>query len=207
MSKRILDFDAFSLDSDQTEVCNHLTGVKIADQKRNMLEESSRIVRKPVQDILKLNIIEYSGLVLPGGFGVAKNLCDFAYKGKDFTVNEHIERYIRNFHAAHLPIAACCISPIILAKIFGRKQSHNDTGSGICITLGRSDTDEWPHKATIEIAKKFGNELEEKDSTECCLDKTHRIVTSPAYMKSSASPNEVFTGIDHMIDLFHKLMH
>lgn len=203
LSKRYIDFTPYSLDENQTQVVDHIKGVPVENETRNMLVESARITRKPVKNLQELNYTEYQGLVLPGGFGVAKNFMDYAFKGHNFTVNETLERTLKLFRQHNIPIASCCISPLLLAKVFGKK-NH---GPGITLTLGKKDSEDWPHSETIGIARNFGNHLEEVDTTECVVDKVHKIVTSPAYMKATASPNDIFIGIDHMIDALNKLMH
>lgn len=48
---------------------------------------------------------------------MAKNLSDWATKGKDFSVKPEVEKVIKSFHAAGKPIAMCCISPVLAAKV------------------------------------------------------------------------------------------
>lgn len=199
LSKRNVEFDAFSLDINQTEVVNHNTG-EVMNEKRNMIIESSRITRAAVKCIKELKVKSYSGLVFPGGFGVAKNLCDFAYKGKDFTVSLELANAIKEFHSNRLPIASCCISPLLLAKILGSKSG----GPGIKLTLGDSSpTEIWPSSPCISLASDLGNLPEFADP---CVDNKNRVVTTYAYMKSTAKPHEVFEGIDKMIEEFVKLI-
>lgn len=52
-----------------------------------------------------------------GGFGVAKNLSDWAVKNKDCTIHTDIEKLIKAFHKAGKPLGMCCISPVLAAKI------------------------------------------------------------------------------------------
>lgn len=52
-----------------------------------------------------------------GGFGAAKNLSDWATKGKDFSVKPLVEKVIKNFHQAGKPLGMCCISPVLAAKV------------------------------------------------------------------------------------------
>lgn len=56
-------------------------------------------------------------LHLPGGFGVAKNLCDWAVKNKNYTIQPDTEKTIKAFHKAGKPLGMCCISPVLAAKI------------------------------------------------------------------------------------------
>lgn len=52
-----------------------------------------------------------------GGFGVAKNLSDWAVKNKDCTIQPVLEKVIKDFHKAGKPLGMCCISPVLAAKI------------------------------------------------------------------------------------------
>lgn len=169
--------------------------------------EAARITRKEVRDISKLTYTDYNGLIIPGGFGVAKNFCDFAFKGDKFTVRPEIEEKLLLFRKHNMPIAACCIAPILLAKTFG-KHNHENHGTGVNLTFGlkESETD-WPFQGTIDLAHKLGNTITEVDVTECNIDREHKIVTAPAYMKATASLYEVYMGIDKMVDALDKLMH
>lgn len=49
--------------------------------------ESARITRGNVSDLSQLNVDDYDGVFVPGGFGAAKNLSDFAAKGGDFQLD------------------------------------------------------------------------------------------------------------------------
>ena len=50
-------------------------------EKRNVLIESARIAKGDILDLAKVNMNDYCALAIPGGFGVAKNLCSFAIEG------------------------------------------------------------------------------------------------------------------------------
>ena len=66
-------------DMEQTKVVNHLTGDEM-NENRNVLVESARIARGEITDIANLSKDDMDGLLFPGGFGAALNLCDFALK-------------------------------------------------------------------------------------------------------------------------------
>ena len=88
------------------------------------------------------------GVVFPGGFGAAKNLSDFGFKGAEMTVNPEAERVISEFHAAGKPLALCCISPILAAKVLGDKAPT--------LTLGSSGSEaDWPYQGAIEVTRKY----------------------------------------------------
>lgn len=53
----------------------------------------------------------------PGGFGVAKNLSDWAAKNKECTVRPDLEKIIKAFHGAKKPLGMCCIASVLAAKL------------------------------------------------------------------------------------------
>ena len=89
------------------------------DQSRNVLHESARIARCAVKPLSELSSNDVEAVVFPGGFGAAKNLSDFGFKGADMSVPTEVENVLKDFHQAGKPIALCCIAPIIAAKVFG----------------------------------------------------------------------------------------
>ena len=63
------------------------------------------------------------------------------------TVDAEAERIISGFHAAGKPLALCCISPILAAKVLGDKAPT--------LTLGSSGSEaDWPYQGAIEVRKK-----------------------------------------------------
>src|SRR3990172_1601591 len=103
----------------QMHVVNHLSGEVEAGASRNVLVESARIARGKIRDLAEVRAEEFDAVMLPGGFGAAKNLCDFAVKGKDCEVRPEVARLIREVHAQGKPVAAVCIAPAVLAKVLG----------------------------------------------------------------------------------------
>ena len=93
--------------------------LELPDQ-RNVLIESARISRGAVEKLSDLKATsDIDAVVFPGGFGAAKNLSDFAFKGTDMTVDPEVERVLKEFNKSGKPIALCCIAPILAAKVFG----------------------------------------------------------------------------------------
>ncbi|MCX6232234.1 MAG: isoprenoid biosynthesis glyoxalase ElbB [Bacteroidetes bacterium] len=109
-------YSIFAPDIEQHHVVNHLTG-KSVDEKRNVLIESARIARGKIQPLSDFDAVQFDALLLPGGFGAAKNLCDYAFKGADCEVNPEVEKAISAMVAANKPVGALCIAPVIFAKI------------------------------------------------------------------------------------------
>ena len=60
---------------------NHQKGEE-SEENRNVRHESARISRSPVRDLAELNESDAMAVVFPGGFGAAKNLSDFGFKGE-----------------------------------------------------------------------------------------------------------------------------
>lgn len=168
----------------ELEEVNHLTGKKTG-QKRNVLLESARIARGKVADVATVSGTDVDGWVLPGGYGAAKNLCDFASQGARATPHKEVARVVREALAAHLPIGACCIAPALLASI------TKPSGPALRMTIG-NDPD------TAAALRAMGTEHQERSVSEVCVDEVHRVVTTPAYMYD-AQVADVAQGIRKMV--------
>nr|AAL67901.1 lycopene biosynthesis-enhancing protein [Tetrahymena thermophila] len=94
LNKSHVSFQCFAPNQDQLHVVNHITG-ETTTETRNVLVESARIARGEVKDITQLKGEDYQAVLLPGGFGAAKNLSDYAVNGTNFTVNSEVERVLR----------------------------------------------------------------------------------------------------------------
>ena len=57
-----------------------------------VLAEAARITRGNISDVRKVGAEVLDALILPGGFGAAKNLCTFATEGVNLKVNPDVER-------------------------------------------------------------------------------------------------------------------
>ncbi|RZF46833.1 hypothetical protein LSTR_LSTR008065 [Laodelphax striatellus] len=190
LSRNGAQFQCFAPDIPQMHVIDHFKGSEDCSHKRNVLAESARIARgsiSPLSDLLK-DHPKYDALVIPGGFGVAKNLSDFAGKGPLMEVTEDVQKALQGFHECKKPIGLACIAPILAAKVF----------KGVTITLGKSCGDEWPYKDAIEAAQKMGAKTEEKGVLEVTYDCEHKIFSTPAFMYNGKF-HEVDDGIGNMI--------
>jgi len=105
--------------TNQLHVVNHLSGEVDEGDERNVLVESARIARGAISDVAEVGADELDALILPGGFGAAKNLCDFAVQGADCSVNPDVARLVREVHGQGKPVAAVCIAPALLAGVSG----------------------------------------------------------------------------------------
>ena len=107
---------------DQAHVINHLTQ-EVMNEKRNVLVESARIARGEIKDLQEVQAPDIDALIIPGGFGAAKNLSDFAFKGTAATVHPEVERLLNDMVAAGKPVGAICIAPGDLDQGSGRQES------------------------------------------------------------------------------------
>jgi enhancing lycopene biosynthesis protein 2 len=169
-------------DMDQQHVINHLTR-EAMDQQRNVLVESARIARGDIVDVKTLKAADLDALIVPGGFGAAKNLSDFADKGPEATVHREVKRLLIEMHAAAKPIGAICIAPATLTRALG---DHNPT-----VTIG---TDSGT-AAAIEI---MGGRHQSCAVDQICVDQSNKIVTTPAYMLGPGI-KDVAAGIDKLV--------
>ncbi|CAN5711197.1 isoprenoid biosynthesis glyoxalase ElbB [soil metagenome] len=184
LSKLGAEYRCFAPDRVQREVVDHRSGAVVAGATRNCLTEAARIARGAIEPLEVLRAADFAGVIFPGGFGAAKNLCDFAARGAAMTVAPDVERILCEFHGARKPIGLCCIAPILAAKVFG--STHVE------ITLGAKG----PASAAAES---WGARHIVKRVDQAHADTTQRVVTAPAYMDDAATPNEVYLGIEAMV--------
>lgn len=197
LARHGLAVKCFAPEGPQAEVYNHATGKPMpAGQTRNMLVEAARIARGDIAPVSKLSVVvgaaTFDAVVFPGGFGAAKSLCGFARSGAasgaECEVLPDVERVVKEFHAAGKVIGACCIAPVLVARVLGTRAG----GPGCAVTVG---TDEGVAAAIGTM----GARHVAKGVTEAFVDAKARVVTTPAYMFDS-DPHSVFTGIGAMID-------
>jgi enhancing lycopene biosynthesis protein 2 len=171
-------------DKAQMHVVNHLTGDVDEGAERNILVESARIARGDIRDVAEVSADEVDALILPGGFGAAKNLCDFAVAGADCTVDPDVASLVRAVHEQGKPVAAVCIAPALIAKVLG--------GESPKLTIG-NDAD------TAGALESMGATHVSCPVSEFVVDRERKIVSSPAYMLGQ-SISEVAEGIDKTVD-------
>jgi enhancing lycopene biosynthesis protein 2 len=167
----------------QLHVINHLTG-EVTGEQRNVLVESARIARGKIRDIADVDPASLDAVVIPGGFGVAKNLCDFAVNGPSCTVDAGVGRLLHAVHDAGKPIGAACIAPALIARLLGGEHPR--------LTIG---TDE----ATAAAVERMGARHVQCGPESIVVDDASRLVTTPAYMVAGWIA-EAASGIEKMVD-------
>ena len=162
---------------------NHLTGAATG-AKRNALTEAARIARGKIRDIKGVQAQDLDAVIFPGGFGAAKNLCNFAEKGAGASIHPEVARLLKDMAAAKKPIGAICIAPALVAAALGKEY-------GPKLTIG---TD----AGTAAAIRETGSQHVECPVTEFVMDREHKIVTTPAYMLAERI-SEAAEGIDKAV--------
>ncbi|MEC5319943.1 isoprenoid biosynthesis glyoxalase ElbB [Brenneria populi subsp. brevivirga] len=171
----------FAPDKPQSDVVNHLTG-DVTSENRNVLVESARIARGKIQPLCGADARQLDALIVPGGFGSAKNLSDFAIQGAACQVDENLKILTQEIHKQNKPIGFICISPALLPKLLGEP---------IRVTIG-NDAD------TAEIVEEMGGIHVVCPVDDIVVDTERKIVTTPAYMLAN-SIGEAAQGIDKLV--------
>ncbi len=182
LDQRGCEVQCFAPDVAQKHVINHLSGEEMPES-RNVLVESARIARGEVKDIALANADDFDALIVPGGFGAAKNLSSFANDGAACSVNLQVQALAEAFAEARKPVGLICISPALAAKIYG---------PGVTCTIG-TDAD------TAQAIEKMGGTHQECEVTEIVEDTARKLVSTPAYM-SAKTISEAAAGINKLVD-------
>lgn len=184
------EFSCYAPDKPQFHALDHTTGNEM--ESRNVLTESARIARGKITPLSKLDANSYAALVIPGGFGAAKNLCNHATEAQGdaskMVVDSDLEAAVKAFHASKKPIGLCCISPVIAAHVLKCK-----------VTVGQAEEgDKWPYAGTVGAIQNYGGTHEIKQYNEVCVDQDNKVATSAAYMYEGA-PHEVHESVGAMV--------
>jgi len=171
-------------------VTDHLT-MQESGERRNILVESARIARGNIRDIKDVKSADLAAVVFPGGFGAAKNLCDFAVKGAAASVNPETLRLLKEMVTAKKPIGVICIAPAMLAAALGRELAPT-------VTIGND-------VGTAAEIEKTGAIHQECPVTGFVVDEKNKIVSTPAYMLATRI-SEVQAGIDKCVKEVIKLI-
>jgi enhancing lycopene biosynthesis protein 2 len=173
-------YEMFAPNINQYHVINHLTG-DVMDESRNVLVEAARIARGNIRALSEYSAKEFDGIIFPGGFGVAKNLCSYAIDGTEMRIDKIVAGAVRETHNLKKPIGALCISPIMIAALI----------PGAEVTLG-SDT-----KFNGEVSN-LGGKHKTTQNRQVVVDTINRIVTTPCYM-NDATITDIARGAELVV--------
>lgn len=173
-------YQCFAPDMQQARVANHCTGQDMTET-RNVLLESARIARGAIEPLSALQAQDFDGLILPGGFGAALNLSDFASKGVQCAIQSDVARAVAAMHQSGKPIGAMCIAPVILARLFPAAK----------LTLGND-------ASSAQAVANMGAEHREAGHGEVVVDEAQRLATTPCYMLD-ASISQIYAGASALV--------
>lgn len=170
-------------DMDQLHVINHLTQTEM-DEKRNVLVESARIARGEIKDIADVRADDIDGLIIPGGFGAAKNLSDFAVNGPEAKVHPEVNRLLGEMADAAKPIGAICIAPATLTRALDDRSPQVTIGNDV---------------GTAAAIETMGGAHVNRSVDGICVDEKNKLVTTPAYMLGPGI-KDVAMGIEKLVE-------
>ncbi|MBB3102615.1 isoprenoid biosynthesis glyoxalase ElbB [Azomonas macrocytogenes] len=183
LDQRGAEVQCFAPDISQLHVINHLTGEETAES-RNVLVESARLARGQIKSLREARVDDFDALIVPGGFGAAKNLSDFAIQGAASSVQPDVLSVAKSFAQAGKPIGLICIAPAMAAQIYG---------AGVICTLGQEDSD------AAAAVRDMGARHQACAVEDIVEDSAHKLVTTPAYMLAK-NIGEAATGINKLVD-------
>ena len=182
IEKQGASWHCFAPNIEQLHVINHITGEEMAET-RNVLTEAARIARGNIEDVAKLNAEEFDALLLPGGFGAAKNLTDFAINGAECSINTHVASACRAFAQARKPAGYLCIAPAIIPMIYD---------NGVKGTIGNDE-------ATASAFNALGGEHITCEVDDIVFDEEHKVLSTPAYMLAG-NISQAASGIEKLVN-------
>lgn len=176
-----------ALDAPQHHVVDHRTGQVVEGASRNILTEAARIARGRILPLSAADPGTYDALVMPGGYGVAKNHCDFAFRGEAAAVDPLVAAFLRGFFEQGKPVAAICIAPALAALVLAEAGEHP------VLTIGDDP-------GCSSALRKLGARPQDRASArEVVVDETLNLITTPAYMFDDARISDVWVGIERAI--------
>ncbi|MFP3014692.1 MAG: isoprenoid biosynthesis glyoxalase ElbB [Arsenophonus sp.] len=187
LEKRGINYQCFAPDINQYHVINHLTGEEMSE-KRNVLIESARIVRGKVKTIAECYSSNFDALIVPGGFGVAKNLSTFAFDGINFKLLPDILKVCQSFIGK--PVGYICIAPVLLLAIYKKN---------IKLTIGKDQN-------INDLIENLGGSPINCKATDVVIDVENKIVSTPGYMLAN-NINTANQGINKLIEKILELLH
>ncbi|MCG7490883.1 isoprenoid biosynthesis glyoxalase ElbB [Vibrio sp. Of14-4] len=187
LEKQGASWHCFAPNIEQLHVINHLTGEEMPE-KRNVLTEAARIARGNIEDVANLKADDFDALLVPGGFGAAKNLTDFAVSGAECRINTHVKSACRDFAQANKPAGYLCIAPTIIPMIYD---------NGVKATIGNDE-------GTAAAYNALGGLHINCPVDEIVFDEEHKVLSTPAYMLASTI-SEAASGIEKLVEKLVKL--
>jgi enhancing lycopene biosynthesis protein 2 len=176
-----LDWQAFAPDIQQARVINHVDNTVNTLESRSVLQESARLVRGRIKPLSQLAGSEFSGIIIPGGFGAVTTLSTWLDKKADFTILPELEKILHEAQTQNKPTAFICIAPIMIPKIY----------PGAHFTIGNDAT------IAAEITA-MGCTHVNCAAEDIVIDERNKLITTPANMVAT-NINQVYVGIRKLV--------
>ena len=182
------DVAAIAPDIEQAEVLNHYRGTELrtgetGGPERSVLAESARIVRGKITSLTEVSAHDFDALIIPGGYGVVKNLCTYAEDGDKARVDENVKRLIVEMVSLGKPIGAICIAPVLIALCVGDRAPSLTVGSDA--------------KTAVDL-QRFGASHTATALNEIHVDEKLNIVSTPAFLLANHAI-EAEPGINKLV--------
>ncbi|MGO3003690.1 MULTISPECIES: isoprenoid biosynthesis glyoxalase ElbB [Halomonas] len=184
-----IEYRCFAPDIDQQHVVNHLTQEVVEGEQRNVLLESARLARGEISPLEALDADNFDAVIVPGGFGVAKNLSDFASASDNMQVLDALKEALAGFRQEAKSIGLMCIAPVLVPRLLG---------DGIAVTVGNDP-------AVSGAISAMGGLHRTCSVEDIVVDFEHSVVTTPAYMLATRI-SEAATGIFKLVDRIAEMM-
>ncbi|MFO7889081.1 MAG: isoprenoid biosynthesis glyoxalase ElbB [bacterium] len=178
-------------DKEQLHVINHNTSDEM-QETRNVRTESARIARGEVKKLSSISIDDIDALIIPGGFGAAKNLINYAVKGRDCTIDPNVKNLINQVIQSKKPLGTMCIAPVVVAVAL------KDTDIHPVLTIGSDDS-------TASDIEFFKAKHSKCSVDQIAVDKENRIVSTPAYMLGPGIA-DIAKGIEKLVKKIVELL-
>lgn len=169
-------YQCIAADKPQFHVINHITG-EASTEERNVMVESARIARGDVLPLAEVSAASFDALLIPGGFGAAKNLNQWAISGPAGSIDAEVKLLILDFLTLNKPIGAMCMGPTVIAKALEGSDYHPS------LTVGTTQAPSPYEIAGISdgIAS-LGSKAVMRTVQQIEVDLQYKIVTAPCYM-------------------------
>ncbi|MCL5425768.1 MAG: isoprenoid biosynthesis glyoxalase ElbB [Gammaproteobacteria bacterium] len=184
-----IGYRCFAPDIEQHHVINHLNQEVVEGERRNVLQESARLARGEISPLSELVADDFDAVIVPGGFGVAKNLSDFASASDSMQVLDALKEALAGFREEAKPIGLMCIAPVMVPRLLG---------DGIAVTIGNDP-------AVSGAISAMGGLHRSCSVEDIVVDLEHRVVTTPAYMLATRI-SEAATGIFKLVDRIDEMI-
>jgi enhancing lycopene biosynthesis protein 2 len=178
----------FAPNTEQKEVVDHLTG-EATLEKRNTLRESARICRGEIKDLKELSGKDVEGLILPGGYGVIKNLSQSLGSSENqyLKTDKEVQRIIREMYRRKKPIGVCGLASLLVAAAL-----RDILDTPLTLTIGKEPE-------LIRQIEQMGAIHVLSKGTEAVMDSEHKVVSAPAGLLK-LKPAEIATSVENLIN-------